>query len=86
MAAKFKMADFEWMCRCIQGKTVYIYEEFCGDGALHVEVIRIWCLTAKGKNGVRRHAHQVWHSWMISITFVLQGMKMILSECEDCGV
>ena len=40
MAAKFKMADFVWMCRCIQGETVYIYEEFGGDGALYVEVIR----------------------------------------------
>ena len=39
-AAKFKMADFEGMCRCIQGKTVYIYEEFCGDGAVYVGVIR----------------------------------------------
>ena len=40
MDAKFKMADFVWMGRCIQGETVYMYEEFGGDGALHVEVIR----------------------------------------------
>ena len=86
MDAKFKMADFVWMCRCIQGETVYMYEDFGGDGALHVEVIRTWCLTGKENNGVSRHAHQVWHSWKISVTFVLQGIKMILSECEDCGV
>ena len=40
MATKFKMADLVWMCICIQGETVYMYEEFGGDGALHVEVIR----------------------------------------------
>ena len=40
MATKFKMLDFVWMCRCVQGQTVYIYDEFCGDGALYVEVIR----------------------------------------------
>ena len=34
------MADFEGMCRCIQGEAVYVYEEFCGDGALYVEVMR----------------------------------------------
>ena len=75
MATKFKMADFAWMCRCIQGETVYMYEDIGGAGALHVEVIRNWCLTAKEKNGVGRHAHQVWHSW-----------KMIQSEYEDLGV
>ena len=40
MAAKFKMADFAWMCRYIQGKTVYMNEDLGGDWALHVEVIR----------------------------------------------
>ena len=40
MDAKFKMADSVWMCRCIQGETVYMYEDFGGDEALQVEVIR----------------------------------------------
>ena len=63
-----------------------MYEDFGGDGALHVEVIRTWCLTAKEKNGVGCQAHQVLHRWKISIICVLQGIKMIQSECEDCGV
>ena len=28
------MADFVWMCKCIQGETVYICEEICGDGGM----------------------------------------------------
>ena len=55
MAAKFKMADFVWLCRCIQGETVYMYEEFVGDGPLHVEVKDLmldsegkkWCLLSR---------------------------------------
>ena len=74
MAAKNKMANLVMKCRPIQGNTIYTLGR---DGTLYVEVIKTWFLTAKGKNGFHRPAHQVWHSGKISITFNLQGMKMI---------
>ena len=40
MAAKIKMANLALMLEHIHGDTVYIYDEFCPDGALHVEAIR----------------------------------------------
>ena len=80
------MADLVLMLRRIRGDTVDMYMHFGVDGKLYVEVIKTWCFMAKEKNGFHRHAHQTWRSRKISITFHLQGMKMILSECEDCGV
>ena len=44
------------------------------------------CFMAKDLNGPHRPAHQVWRSKKISITFDLQGMRMMLSECQDCGI
>ena len=41
---------------------------------------------SKWENGFHCHTHQVWHRQKLSTTFDLQGMRMILSECEDCGV
>ena len=40
MAAKIKMANLVLMLEHVQDDTVYIYDEFCGDGALYVEAIR----------------------------------------------
>ena len=66
--------------------TLYTYVQFGVDGNLYVEVTKPWCLTAKEKKIFYRHSHHAWCSWKISITFDLQGMKMMLSECEDCAV
>ena len=51
------------MLEHIQGDTIYIYDEFCGDGALYVEAIRTWCSTAKEKNGF----HHMTHSGMTQL-------------------
>ena len=80
------MADLVLMQSCIRRDILYTYEQFGVDRKLYVEVMMTWCLTAKEVNCFHRHAHQVWQNVKISITFDLQGMKMMLSECEDCGV
>ena len=38
------------------------------------------------ENCFNHHAHQVWGSQKLLTIFDLQGMRMILSEYEDCGV
>ena len=86
MEAKIKMADLVLMHSCIRRDIIYTYEQFGVDRKLYVEVIKTWCFTAKEGNGFHCHAHQVWQNGKISIAFDLQGMKMMLSECEDCGV
>ena len=42
-------------------------------------------ISKEKKNGRRRHGHQVWLVQKLWTTVDLQVMKMILSECEDCG-
>ena len=80
------MAELVLTLRRIQGDTIFMYVKFGIDGKLYVEVIKPWCFKAKENNGFHCPAHQVWRSWKISIAVDLQGMKMILRECEDCGV
>ena len=70
----------------IQGDIVYMCDEFGVHGKLHVEVIRTWCFMAKHDNVPHHDTHHIWHRWKLLITFQLQGLRMILIECEVCGV
>ena len=74
------------MERCIQGDTLYMCEQFDVDGKFYIEVIRSWWFMVKHQNGQYHHTHQVWRRWKLLITFHLQGHKMMLAECEDCGI
>ena len=74
------------MHRSMQGDTLCIPEQFGGDGKLYVEVIRTLCFMAKLENGRHCPTDQIWHRWKLLISFHLQGLKMILSECDISGV
>ena len=52
---------------------------------LYVEVTRTWCFTAKDWNWPH-HGQQVWRRGKLLTGFHLQGLKMILSDCEVCCV
>ena len=41
---------------------------------------------AKHENGPHYDTHHVWCRWKLLIRFRVQGMRMILSELEVCGV
>ena len=41
---------------------------------------------AKQENGSQLDTHHVGRRQKLSITFHVQGLRMILSECEVCGV
>ena len=70
----------------IQGDTVNICDEFDEDGKLYVEVIRTSCFMVKHENGPHHDTHLVWRRRKLLITFHSQGLRMIMSELEVCGV
>ena len=78
--------DIVSMDKYIQCVSLYIPESFGVHGELDAEVTLTRCFMAKDLNGPHRPTHQVCRSKKISITFDLQGMRMMLSECQDCGV
>ena len=78
--------DTVLMHGCIQGDIVYMCDEFGVHGKLYVEVIRTSCFMAKHENGSDHDTQHVWHGRKLLITFDVQGLRMILSELEVCGV
>ena len=69
--------DTVLMHRYIQGDSLYIPDRFGVHGKLYIEVTMTWYFTFKYLNWLHHHAHWVWRSWKISITFDLQGIWMI---------
>ena len=41
---------------------------------------------AKHENGPHHDTNHVWHGQKLLITFYVQGLRMILSECAHYGV
>ena len=70
----------------IQGDIVYMCDEFGSHRKLYVEVIRTWCFMARHENGPHHDTHHVWRRRKLLITFHVQGLRIILSELEVCGV
>ena len=74
------------MHRYIQGDSLYIPERFGVEGELYVEVTRTWCFMAKDLNWPHHHGQQVWCRRKLLTGFHLQGLRMILTDCEVCCV
>ena len=68
------------------GYDTVLIHRYIGDGALYVEVIRTWCLTAKEKMASTVTPTRYDKSKCFELMFDLEVIKMILTECEDCGV
>ena len=78
--------DTVLMHRYIQGDSLYIPERFGVEGELYVEVTRTWCFMAKDLNWPHHHGQQVWCRRKLLTGFHLQGLRMILTDCEVCCV
>ena len=70
--------DTVLMQRRIQGETLYMCEQFGVDGKLYVGVI--WTSALWRSSKIKRTVTPP------GLTFHLQGLRMILTECEVCGV
>ena len=76
----------QWQHRSFQDNSLWNPERFGRDRKLYEEVMRTWCFAAKDLNWPLHCGQQVWCRIKISITFHLQGQRMILSDCEVDGV
>ena len=75
-----------WQHRSHQGVSLCIPERFGRDRKSYEVIMRTWCFTAKDLNWPLHRGQQVWHRVKISITFHLQGQRIILSDFEVGGV
>ena len=64
---------------------IHMCDEFDVDGKLYVEVLRTWCIMA-WKWTAPWHPPCLTLTPKLLITFHLQGLRMIMSELEVCGV